>query len=258
MYRYNDGYVDIEIPTMLDELKGYQYEFLLSLTTLYLSSRTMNEQMFRERWLLYLIGLPLIDKSILVAERQAKIREALKETEGFFCRDADGILTVNFETPRNLLPTVEGYQGPADWLDGMTFGDFIKCLTLLEVMSQANDDEGRLEASGEIARVMYKIPEREEVPDILLFHAPMLLRSVLRQIERGPIETNGKEIDFRIIFKSVGGGHKADDKTGWTGIAFEVASSGIFGDLRGVESSDFWAVLLYLYRCKFEYLHSKH
>ena len=49
----------------------------------------------------------------------------------------------------------------------------------------------------------------------------------------------------------------ADDKTGWTGIVFEVAASGVFGNKKEVDDTPFWDVLLYLYKCKFEYLHQK-
>ena len=71
-----------------------------------------------------------------------------------------------------------------------------------------------------------------------------------------PVEINGKKIDFRIIFKS-SGGSRPDDKTGWTGITFEVASAGLFGNVSQVEAADMWAVLIYLYKCRFEYNHEK-
>ena len=42
-----------------------------------------------------------------------------------------------------------------------------------------------------------------------------------------------------------------------TGIVFEVAASGVFGNKKEVDDTPFWDVLLYLYKCKFEYLHQK-
>ena len=71
-----------------------------------------------------------------------------------------------------------------------------------------------------------------------------------------PVEINGKKIDFRIIFKS-SGTSRPDDKTGWTGITFEIASAGLFGNVSQVEEADMWAVLIYLYKCRFEYNHEK-
>ena len=58
------------------------------------------------------------------------------------------------------------------------------------------------------------------------------------------------------MFRS-SGGKKPDDKTGWTGITFEVATAGLFGNVAEVERTDMWAVLNYLYKCKFEYLNEK-
>ena len=37
----------------------------------------------------------------------------------------------------------------------------------------------------------------------------------------------------------------------------EVAKDGPFGPLNQVNESDFWDVLIYIYKVKFEYLHSK-
>lgn len=89
--------------------------------------------------------------------------------------------------------------------------------------------------------------------DLLAFHAPTLLASVWNAIYSEPIEINGKQIDFRIIFRR-SGTRKPDDKTGWTGITFEIATAGLFGNMAEVERTDMWTVLMYLYKCKFEYL----
>ena len=63
----------------------------------------------------------------------------------------------------------------------------------------------------------------------------------------GPVYIGGEAIDFRILFQKLASeDRKADDKTGWTGIVFEE-----------VDDTPFWDVLLYLYKCKFEYLHQK-
>ncbi len=137
-------------------------------------------------------------------------------------------------------------------LDGVTFGEFIRCFTLIELAADGASEEA-YGAYRDIARILYHIPEGEEVPDLLLLHAPRLFSNTWSFLQEGPIEVNGKLIDFRIIFKSAGS-RKADDKTGWKGIAFEVATAGLFGPVSQVEQTDFWTVLLYLYRCKFEYI----
>ena len=91
---------------------------------------------------------------------------------------------------------------------------------------------------------------------ILAWHAPMLFLAVWKAIQSGPIEINGRDVDFSIIFRS-SGPRRPDDKTGWAGITFEIATSGVFGNVAEVEASPFWSVLMYLYKCKFEYIHDK-
>jgi hypothetical protein len=83
----------------------------------------------------------------------------------------------------------------------------------------------------------------------------MFLMSVWKLIQTRPVEINGRKIDFRILFQ--GSVSRADDHTGWTGITFEVAAAGLFGTVNDVEACDMWAVLIYLYKCKFEYLNDK-
>lgn len=256
MVRFYNGEKEIEIATELEDLSPAQYLYFIALSTVYADSRVMTENDYRVRWLSYLSGLGNVDFTLLTDDRKRYYLDAMPLTDGFFERRPDGRLFPSFDTAANLLPEIEGYKGPGEWLEGMTFGEFTECvMTLGQISDMEGEDAYR--AFGSVARVMYRIPAEEPVPEILHFHAPTLFRNVMKRIESAPVNINGEPIDFRIIFKSVGGKKKADDKTGWTGITFEVASSGIFGDLKGVENSDFWLVLLYLYRCKFEYIHTQ-
>ena len=255
MQKFYNGVQEIEIPTCLEELTPDQYKYFITLSSVYNTSSVMTEDDYRVRWLSYLSGLETVDFTLLVPERKKCYQEAMSLTDGFFIRSKDGRLLPDFDTPVNLLKVEGDYKGPGDWLEGLTFGEFTECTTVLGSLPEGEDEIK--EAYGHVARVVYHIPESEPVPEILYFHAPLFFRNVLRRIERDPIEINGEKIDFRIIFQSNKTGKNYDDKTGWTGITFEVASSGVFGGVKEVEKTDFWMVLLYLYRCKFEYLHSK-
>lgn len=214
---------------------------------------------FRIRWMSYLIGLDRFDYTGLKPQYIAEIDGRADDImAGFLIKTGEPAprdIRLNFDTPRNLLPEYGGYKGPGDWLNGLKFGEFVQCSTIIETMVTATPEDI---AAGyqAIARIMYHIPEGDRVPELLAFHAPMLFVNVWRQIQRAPIEINGKKIDFTIIFKAAGP-RRPDDKTGLTGVTFEVASAGLFGNVAEVENTDFWAVLLYLYKCKFEYLHEK-
>ena len=69
-----------------------------------------------------------------------------------------GRQSLDFDTPVNLLPEYKGFKGPGDWLDGITFGEFVQCLTIFESLAEA-DAEGVAEGYADIARVLYHIPE---------------------------------------------------------------------------------------------------
>lgn len=247
----------VEIPVHVSELTPEQYEYYCFLASL-LGSGVINMDYFRIRWFSYLIGMDKTDFTILRAEYIAELSSQMSAIDGYIQTVDNGgshRLTLDFYTPINLLPTYRGFSGPGDWLDGVTFGEFIECLTVLEGLDEA-DEADTTAGYAHIARCLYHIPVDEEVPELLLFHAPTLLSSVWKAIMSDPVDINGQKLDFRIIFKS-SGNSRPDDKTGWTGITFEVAAAGLFGNVNDVEHTDMWLVLIYLYKCKFEYLSEK-
>lgn len=239
------------MPECPEELHPAQYLHYLELGTL-LGSGAISAPIWKERWAAYLLGLPAAMAPILREEAMAELEAvAARISVGFLLEQEPPRL--NFNSTVNLLPEYQGSKGPGDWLNGMTFGEFIQCSTLMGVLTGAPEDESTY---NEIARIMYHLPEGTEADVLLKFHCVALFGAVWRAIQAGPIEINGSPIDFSIIFKP-SGAKKADDKTGWTGVTFEVASAGLFGNVSEVERADLWAVLLYLYKCKFEYLHDK-
>lgn len=255
----------VNVPTDLEELEPKQYKYLLFLSS-QLAAGNIDLEFYRLRLFSFLLGFDGVNYTILKADRIAEIERQLPKLNDFLkpSRTADGpVLRVDIETTRNLLPEYHRYKGPGDWLNGVTFGEFVECITDIETLAEIArtsggdiDPEALRESYNHIARVLYHIPSEDRVPDILAYHAPTLFATVWRAIQSGPIEINGRNIDFSIIFKGTGNG-KPDDKTGWTGITFEVASANVFGNVADVEAADLWAVLLYLYKCKFEYNHDK-
>ena len=143
-------------------------------------------------------------------------------------------------------------------LNGMTFGNFVEAVGLMGEIHDHGEDG---EAFKALASLMYERTEEakeEEPPVLLAVHAVTLFTSVFNQLTTERVVINGQAIDFTLIFKSVPGlPTKPDDKTGWLGIAMEVASSGVFGPMKAVNDSPLWDVLLYLYRCKFDLFNDK-
>lgn len=186
----------VEIPTNVGELSPKQYEYYCFLAFA-LGSGAIDLDYFRVRWFSFLVGLGKADFTILKAEHAAELEEQMAAIDGYFVEIGDRV-SLDFTTPVNLLPSYRGYNGPGDWLEGVTFGVFVECLTVFEALAAA-DDEGVAEGYAHIARRLYNIPDAEPVPDLLAFHAPTLLSSVWKAIMSGPIDINGKKSTFGLF-----------------------------------------------------------
>lgn len=245
----------VDIPSSPDELDTRQYVRALAISVA-LGAGTLSPLQARRRLMSLFLGLN-VDFGLLQERHARDIDGALDALDGFFHTAPGGAVSMPLDTVRNLLPETGGFRGPGDWLEGVSFGEFIECLSVLDTLSDSGvDGEAVAGAYSHVARVLYHIPLGTPVPEILLVHAPRLFMAVWRRICSEPVDINGRDIDFRIIFRPSGDA-RPDDRTGWTGITFEVAAAGLFGDTRGVEATDFWSVLLYLYKCKFEYINDK-
>lgn len=241
------------VPERIEELTCKQYAFFCILVML-MAADVDDELTVRRKLLMILIGKARHDYHLFLPRYANDVDAQLHVTDGFFVeRNGQRVLDTN--TAMNLLPEYHGIRSRVgDWLDGLTFGQFVECLTVLE--SVEADGSNIAAVYAHIARILYDLSDEDEVPEVLLFHAPLLVMNVWKAILAGPVEVNGQLLDLRIIFKNAGE-RKPDDKTGWTGITFEVANAGLFGTVKEVENTDFWLVLIYLYRCKFEYLNEQ-
>lgn len=242
MIQITSGGKIYDIPADINELTAEQADTFLTLAMLH-DNRWLTREGFRRLWLSALIGME--DYSILLPEYIIELEDQQPKLNGFYMPDG----SADLRTTKNILPNYEGFRGPADNLAGLPFGEFIEALTVLADMG---DDDHYL-AANHVARTLYHIPEDRQVPVLLTYWAPRLVANVWSMIQAGPVAINGASIDFRIIFRSSGTESRADDKTGWTGILFEIAEKGLFGPVPEVEKTDMWAILLYLYKCKFEY-----
>lgn len=256
----------VNIPSVLDELNGEQYGQFLILAVL-MNRETITPAQFRVKWISFLLGM----KTDYVMYTQNIIRELdaqLEKLDGFFSyttgKEGERIVTPILSTGRNLMQDFGGWHGVGDMLNGLTFGNFCDCLGLLQQCRQAAEDDDNTDINEifqEFALKLYRfetLGKTPPVPTLLAIHAVNFFSAVWEMILSAPVYIGGEDIDFRILFKKLAASdRKPDDKTGWTGIAFEVAASGVFGNMKTVNDTPFWDVLLYLYKCKFEYLHQK-
>lgn len=241
-----------EIPGVLDELTPDQYKSYLFLAVM-LRRGVLDEMGFRAKLLAELMGLK-VDITDYKPEIAEGLLAQLCVLDGFL--DDKGPITA---TGRNLLPEFAGWTSKVgDMLNGMKFGEFVEALNLVGQLGESDD---QTEVLSSLARLLYEAPAEQgesDVPALVAVHSLTLFTSVFNMIRTGPISISGEDINFSIIFKPVPGvPSKANDHTGWHGIAMEVASGGVFGTLKEVNGTPLWDVLLYLYRAKFDLLHEK-
>lgn len=252
----------VEIPSVLDELNNSQYQAFLMLAVM-MRQGIITPAQFRVKFLSSLLGMKT-DYTVYREDVIHQLDGQLHKLDGFFSyRDGENnerIVSPVLSTGRNLMPDFGGWHGVGDMLNGMTFGDFCECLELYQQYKNEPDTTESERILEEITLKLYQFTGTDKCPDVpslLVIHAVTLFSTVWTMILAQPICINGEDIDFRILFKKSTAGAIPDDKTGWTGIAFEVAASGVFGNVKEVNNSPLWDVLLYLYKCKFEYLHQK-
>jgi len=225
----------------------------------------------------------------------AALTEKINLLDSFFDIEDDSenkVYHLHIKSGVNLLPTWNGLTGPDDMLSNITWGDFVNCLNALKMTSVAqaeNDIEEIQRNTLEIFSILYKEPlpdsyrdpkggqrktlkslwrtrntkhetrnTKHETPDTVLYHALTYFSYVYELITTVPIPINGEEVDFSIIWKADPDNEgDTGDKSGWAGILFSVAETGIFGRSAEVNDTNLYDVLMYLYSRKMQALAEK-
>lgn len=239
----------VVMPETVDELRPAQYETWLRLAIAY-SSGVLSMERLQVSWLSYLAGLKT-DYTLYVSAIREQLESQAWKAGGFYHTTAmpDGTEKQSpcLQTCLQLLPEYEGWRGHGDMLEGLSWGAFTDCLDSLSLLHHGDADAEQLYR--DIALRLYQAPSADAIPPtIVMVSAVNHLLGVWGAITGGTVGINGEDIDLRVIFQ--GGGSHGNDKTGWTGVTFEIATDGVFGTVQQVREASMWDVLLYLYKCK--------
>lgn len=252
-----------KIPEALEELSPSQYFRYLELVLMMNTGKISPFEM-KCKLMSMLLGMRYnfrICKESIVSEISAQ----LPKLDGFFdiTEKLDKVIyDPHIKSGKNLLPSYKNWKGPNDMLNDITYGQFVQCLNLAKAMETARtekDDKLVDSLMSEFGEILYRTEDSitgGSLPLLVCFHSYIFFCAVWELICTVPIPINGEDINFSILFQEPED-KKANDKTGWVGIAFEVASSGVFGNVKQINETPFWDVLLYLYKCRFEYIHNK-
>ncbi len=240
-----------QIPESADELTPEQYYRCLEIYTLMVNHK-LQAGAVRLKLLTLFLSLP-VDASLLRQPELSELIPLLDITYPFIEWEGD-FFRMKIASGTNLLPQWEGFTGPKDMMNDVSFEAFCTCMALIrKIMDQSCSANHSMQ---DLGRLLYSNGKGSTPPDIICLHACIFASKVIRIIRTEPVDIDGELIDFRILFKS---SRRAtfDDHLGWTGIAMDVAESGVFGNYQDVLGRPFWDVLIYLYKKKFEHLHRR-
>lgn len=244
-----------QVPERIEELTPEQYRRYLEISLMYDRGMT-NQSGLRSKLLTLLLG-ESVDISFLSEELVKEALSHISLTTPFIVT-GEKRERLSLETCVNLLKEWNGWEGPGDMLEGVKFGDFIDCNSLVKLLAKARAQEETERLSVEFCRKLYRNEwNQEDEPDeILRAHSLIFFHSVMKAIHNDPIDVNGERIHFAILFEK-SERQNPDDHTGWTGAAMEIAEAGAFGIYREVLDTPLWDILIYLYRKRFAHIHNK-
>lgn len=270
----------ILLPSDVDELTPEQYLFYLDLALEQLTGEITDPMEIKRKLFVHFTDLkPSAKMEFYSPEEQEEIWVALTEKinllDSFFDienENGNTVYNLHIKSGVNLLPIWKGLTGPADMLSNITWGDFVNCLNAMKLISlaQAEEDVEEIQSNTiELFQTLYKPENRNtkyktrntkrDIPDTVLYHALTYFSYVYELITTVPIPINGEELDFSIIWKGDGDDEEQNkqDKSGWAGILFSIAETGIFGRTADVNNTELYDVLMYLYSRKMQAIAEK-
>ncbi|HLP05092.1 MAG TPA: hypothetical protein VK152_06660 [Paludibacter sp.] len=249
------------------ELTPDEYLFYLDLVLQYMSGQITDPQEVKRRLFSKLTGLKIsfrmfFYKPELIEAIWSAVNERVNLLDSFFdITETKGKpeYAMHVKCTSNLLPRWNGWTGPENLLYDITWGQFKQCVNALKLLNQAQEAGELTEAeryTTDIFRALYKVPQKmkhckKQIPDTVQFHALTYFSYWYELITTCPIGINGEDVDFSVLWKQdPDEPANEQDKSGWLGISFAIAESGVFGDLDDVDNQKLYKVLMFLYKEK--------
>lgn len=158
----------VNVPETLEELTPAQYYRYLEIATM-ANQHILSESGIRLKLLSLFLALP-VDMGHLPPSTWKETLALLSLTDPFVIREGKSF-RLDLSTGINLLPEWNGFHGPEDMLNGVSFDTFCKCMALIRRMG----DEGggdRDMILREFGKVLYTAGrEGAEPPILLCLHA---------------------------------------------------------------------------------------
>jgi len=264
---------EIGFPSELMELNSEQYQYYLELMLQHIAGALNDPRDIKRRLFALFTDLKVSWKMRI---RPREVQEAVWDDIDRKADLLDSFFDITEENGRqhyamkvkchvNLLPEWNGYRGPENFLQDITWAQFKQCLNAMKLLSKAEADKKSQEIirySVDIFKALYKPMKKAKsmtkFPDTVLFHAINWFAYWYELISTRPLGIDGEEVDFSILWKKSKDLVKVKDepefpendfdKSGWTGITFMIAETGALGDADTVDSLPVGKVLMFLYK----------
>lgn len=273
----------ILIPECLDEYTNRQFVFLVGKLLEMHEGKLTEEDVFAEL-IFNFLGIKKRKRYKALPENvKQQISEniaRLSELMGYLFLKSDDEIRIDYTTKRNFVPVIRTsffgrLHGPANALINITFLQYKDANIFYRnyIESQDEADLNRLIAVlYQRKNIIWKKkkydPSRLEHDALIISKVPLKFRFAVflffvaceEFLHKSEITIDGQQVDLNILYektlkeKQKEVKQKYEANTGLAGVAFSLASTGIFGPIEKVYQQNLYDVLLLLYKQRIEYL----
>lgn len=272
------------IPSDLSECDSRQYIEMCELILLYQSEKISYEEM-RIRAVYALLNMKHSERMDVITETNtlSNIYLISELIDSFFEDNENSQKVIKQFYIHNPVPKItplwKTYYGPSNGFSNITFGEYVDVLRLFMEFSKTGDFEnlylisailyrrkksfllfrkrsenynGDVRVSYNSAKVEQRVKEMKSAPIGFIFGVYLLFASFQKYLTTAVLPWGDKEIDLSLLFLPQAGEESSEAPSDIPGIgmdsmAFSLAESGAFGNVKEVRNTALWEILVRMY-----------
>jgi hypothetical protein len=275
-----EGKIKRYIPSDLSECDAQQYMDMCDLIFKY-QNEVIDYDQFRTHAIYKLMKMKPANGTVAVEEKFANVYQLSELIDDFFDTDDKGLKIIKQSYIHNPVPSFRPlystYYGPADQFRDMTFGEYrdglrlfhdfhatgnIHILALLTAVfyrpkksfhffkKRSSSYDGNIRERYNANTLDQNVKGFKYAPIGFVYGFYLLFASFQKYIVDAKILWGGQEIDFSILFQSDKNQESSKSEVpglGMDSIAFTMAESGAFGNIKEVDNTNFWEIFARMY-----------
>ncbi|WP_278035909.1 hypothetical protein [Flavobacterium nitratireducens] len=265
------------IPADLSECDKFQYIDMCELIFRF-HNQEIDYQEFRTHAVYKLMGLKAAKASLEDEDKFSNVYMVSELIDSFF-EENDGVKTIKQYYINNPVPeyapAFSTYYGPSDSFMNMTFGEYRDALRIfhdfhatgdmqllvlltaifyrkkksfLFIKKQSANYDGNIRVPYNSATLEKHAENFKYAPIGFVYGFYLLFASFQKYLVDAKLLWSGREIDLSILFDGSSASNDNDiPGIGMDSIAFTMAESGAFGNIKEVDNTNFWQILIKMY-----------